>query len=202
MSAVIPGMPIPVVGHTPIEYVGAASDSAATVALPPHRAGDLIIIMVYSPNTTPPSLAPGFTMVYASSFASSSLIVGYKIAASSSDTSGNWVGGTVTTCSIYRGASAIGAIGVESGSGTRVVWAAVTPDSPPSIITYYALAGARNMLSETPREVYVQRHLSNVLTNARSVIQETLGPVESIGAYNDVASGTGSIWVTIGMELL
>lgn len=98
----------------PLSYVGAAGANADNVTLPSHQAGDLIIIMAGNrgPGTPSPSLASGYTSLDAfANFVHYSERIGYKYAASSSETSGSWSNATDVLALVYRGIKTGGPFG-------------------------------------------------------------------------------------------
>lgn len=68
-----------------------ATGTGNTATLPPHVAGDLIIVQANrSGSTTPPTLASGFTNMSSQGATNISARVGYKVAGSSAESGGTW----------------------------------------------------------------------------------------------------------------
>src|SRR4051812_8291221 len=90
-----------------ISYVSDASAAASTVAMPTHAAGDLIVAFAFRDGSvTNPSLPSGWTDVGAPTGANlCSIRMGFKIAASSSETTGTWAAATGVTVAVYRKSS-------------------------------------------------------------------------------------------------
>jgi hypothetical protein len=102
----------------------------SSMTLSTHDTGDLIIIGTRRLNNTPPDLPSGWTNIEASGSDTHSIRVGYKIAASSSETSGTWTNAAGIYCHIFRGVNTsdpIGGIGtVSAGSSATGVANGVT----------------------------------------------------------------------------
>lgn len=103
-----------------ISNISSASAAAASVAMPTHAAGDLLLFSAWrNGSTTPPSLPGGCTNIQTAFQTLYSIRVGYKIAASSSETSGTWTNATHICVSVYRGQHATTPIGgSNTGTGT------------------------------------------------------------------------------------
>lgn len=105
-----------------IRFVGAAAAATSSVTLPAHVAGDLIIIIASREDGGDPETIPtvpgGYTPISGGGQAGAffAAAVGYKLAASSSETSGTWTNATAIAVSIYRGCKASSPVGVSSGS--------------------------------------------------------------------------------------
>lgn len=113
-----------------ISYVGSSIASADSVAIPSHQAGDLILLAPYRHNsaTTPTTIA-GWSIRFGSGSNSNWLGVAYKIAASSSETSGTWTGATQIAASVYRSTSgkllSVGSAGTFTGTSTAMTYSTI-----------------------------------------------------------------------------
>ena len=86
-----------------VQHVGTVYAAATSVTLPTHQAGDLIVVAaVRYGNTTVPSLPAGYTSLLTSATTHGRRL-GYKIAASSSETSGTWTNASTVVAAVYRG---------------------------------------------------------------------------------------------------
>ena len=107
-------------------HVGTVYSTGTSVALPAHQPGDLIVISAIRwGSSTIPALPAGFTSLIASS-SSHGRRLGYKIATSSSETSGTWTSAIVVVASVYRGLSP----GAVATSTSQIP--GLTLQSPPS----------------------------------------------------------------------
>jgi hypothetical protein len=118
---------------TAISHVGSAAAATASVVLPAHQAGDLIIVFAArsaggSPETVP-SLPAGWTSIGTSQRNFWATRVGYKMAASGAETSGTWTNATRITSLVYRGANPTAPIGATATAG----------NTTGSVVTYPAL---------------------------------------------------------------
>ena len=105
-----------------ISFVSAASAQATSITIPTHQKGDLILMMATGNAITFPG---GWTEILSGTATTNK--VGYKIAASSGETSGTWSGATGLSVGVYRGASGIGNASAATESGvTRIRYAALT----------------------------------------------------------------------------
>jgi hypothetical protein len=85
-----------------ISYVSQASATATSVTLGTHATNDLITVFAYNnANTTLPTLPSGWVNQY-SSQSTTGWRVGYKIAASSGETSGTWTNAEGLIALVYR----------------------------------------------------------------------------------------------------
>jgi hypothetical protein len=86
-----------------IEYVGAAVANADTVTMPSHQSGDLILAMGYRHNNnSAPTLPSGWLGGETQTGATNGVVYGWKIATSSSETSGTWTNATQLAVAVYR----------------------------------------------------------------------------------------------------
>lgn len=105
-------------GISKISFIGQASAASNTVTLPTHQTGDLILVSVYrGADPVLPVVPSGYTTISSGGVTNNAHSCGYKIATSSSETSGTWTNGELITVQIYRGASGCGAFSVGSGNG-------------------------------------------------------------------------------------
>ena len=109
-----------------ITYIGEATgiDSAT---LPTHQAGDLILAFAFRDgSTTLPTIPTGWTSIGSSSANTCAARVAYKVAASSSETTGTWTSATTVIFLVYRGVQVWSGIAtndtVAAGSSTIVTY--------------------------------------------------------------------------------
>ena len=86
-----------------ISRISSATAQATTITIPSHQAGDLIFIYAGRNNTTPATVPAGWVQAGASGASGVSGAAGWKIAQSSSETSGTWTNASVLHCAVYRG---------------------------------------------------------------------------------------------------
>lgn len=111
-----------------ITFVGQTTALASSFTMPAHAAGDLIIGYASSVASTVATLPAGWTLITTGVLSTMGVVMGYKIAASSSETSGTWSGGSTTTtgCVIYRGATGVGTPSKTGANSTTMTWPSLT----------------------------------------------------------------------------
>jgi len=108
-----------------ISFISAVSAASTSVTLGTHAAGDIIIIFAgRAASSTPPTLPSGWTNINSGGSSTASIRIGYKVAASSSETSGTWTNASRVCAVVYRGVSSIGTSGVAAAN---TVTSATTP---------------------------------------------------------------------------
>lgn len=121
-----------------VSFVGSASAEATSVTLPAHQAGDLIVIFAGRTGSTgPPSVPAGWRFAAQSSVSgvappSLGASVGWKIAASSAETSGTWTGASMLLAVVIRDDTnllVIGALNKNVGSSSTVNYAALVTNT-------------------------------------------------------------------------
>ncbi len=96
-----------------MEWVSSEQADGATSisSMPTHAAGDYLVIAAMKFNgTTIPSLPSGWTSLLTGSGSGRGWRIGYRVASSSSMTSGTWSNATDVNLSVYRGVASIGAV--------------------------------------------------------------------------------------------
>jgi hypothetical protein len=113
-------------GISRVSFASALSDS---VSIGSHQAGDIIVISAGRNNTTPATIPSGWiTQVSTGSSGVSNSIV-WKMAQSSSETSGTFTNASVLQCSVYRGDAGVLAISAaasgQAGNSTSIQYPAL-----------------------------------------------------------------------------
>lgn len=193
----VPGLPT-VIG-TPNAGAG------ATVTIPTHRAGDLIVIFAYRDGSnTAPSLPTGYTNIATGGANTNSSRAGYKIALSSGETSGTWTNATHCVAYVIRQFDNINPIGNSlrsSGASTTVTYGAVSPlkdqDGKSLMIGF---AGHRSV--DTNLQTAPTGMTNNVnFVNATSEVSGHSGYSADWPSTNVAVAGTSSGWETIVIEI-
>lgn len=136
-----------------ITLQGTNTASATTVTIPTHQAGDLILIWaVRGASATAPSLPSGYTPIATASVSTSVAVsgrLGYKIATSTSDTSGTWTNASEICCHVYRPSSGhtagIGQVTTATATSTTISFPGFTlADSTSSNSWVVGMVGASN----------------------------------------------------------
>lgn len=125
-----------------VSFVGSASAEATSVTLPSHQAGDLIVIFAGRTGSTgTPSVPAGWRFAAQSSGSgvtppAIAASVGWKIAASSAETSGTWTNADMVLAVVVRDDAnllVIGGIGKTTGLSTTVNYQPLLANSGQSI---------------------------------------------------------------------
>jgi len=89
-----------------IQFVGAASAEAASVTLPTHQAGDLIVLFAWNGGSlTVPTNPSGWFVIRRwsrSNNANRAGVIAYRMATSAAETSGTWTNAALIGVAIYR----------------------------------------------------------------------------------------------------
>ncbi|RDE04691.1 hypothetical protein [Sphingomonas aracearum] len=193
-----------------ISFVGAAAEGGSSVVLPPHQAGDLILVWSYqgtsNANTIP--LAPGFTAAAAQSGTganSQSSRLAYKIAASGAETAGEWTNAEEVIAHVYRGVDPSTPIGGTStlNATADVTFPAITMAVADGSSWIAAFAGWRtnntNLGTATFPGLTQRGNIANS-SASRSTAFDTAAGVTSFPATSS-GGATGFRYRTAAVEL-
>lgn len=105
-----------------IALVSSSSGNGNTITMPTHATGDRLLMWAFRGGSivapTPPA---GWTSVVIGGGSGCSGLVGTKVAASSSETSGTWTNATQLIVLVYRNVSSIGAFDMDTGAANNFV---------------------------------------------------------------------------------
>lgn len=127
---------------TSISRIGSASVLGATITIPAgHAAGDLIIIFAYRASNTPATVPATYTSIAAVSGGVNtvSMAVGYRIATSSSETSGTWTNAGSLSVIVLRNTHQTSPIGLS----------VLTNAASSTTVTYTALAASQQFSKDS-----------------------------------------------------
>jgi len=98
-------------------HVGSAIADGASVTIPAHQAGDLLVIFANRfDSTTIPTLPSGWTSAATKTGTNRAGRVGYRVATGSGTTSGTWTGAQITLVWVLRDHGGIGAAAVDAAT--------------------------------------------------------------------------------------
>lgn len=165
-----------------ISRIGSASAQVATITIPgSYAAGDLIIIAAARNNITAPTVPSGWVTLNSQATTNNSVVCGFKIAQSSSESSGNWANASTLHCVTYRGSLGF----VVPSTAT-----AATGTSS-ATINYPALANYRTGLSDNWYFCFAaQNNSTNSLETAPSGMANL--SVESFTGWKSAAHDTNA----------
>lgn len=188
-----------------ISFVGGAADAADSVALPTHEAGDLIVVFAFldSDSGTAPALPGGFTSLANGDNAPVPFRVGYKIAASGSEASGEWTGADYTAAYIWRGVGSIGAVASgRQDSSVTVLYPALTLQDAPSIVAAIGTNYRDDRAQETPPTGMTLRASHNP-GSIEFAAFDTDEPVASWSQQTvNIGGATTTGWTAVCVELV
>jgi len=101
-----------------ISRIGSATVQATSITIPAHQTGDLIFIFAGRTNTTPATVPSGWVQMGSGGANGVSTNSGWKIAKSSSETSGTWTNASVLICAVYRADTGILALSTAANGST------------------------------------------------------------------------------------
>lgn len=186
-----------------ISRIGSASAEATTVTIPAgHQAGDILIICaVNDGSVTNPTIPAGWTSITNTADGTlMSISVAWKLATSSSETSGTWTSATGLMCHVYRGADPVtpfGATTFSFSTATTVTYGANTGVTKIRtdnqwIVAFAVCTGVdTTTLNTAPSGGYT--NVINALGAVQDMVSfDTNGPVEVGSASRTVTHGGAS----------
>src|SRR5271165_3397187 len=118
-----------------LTFVGSATYSATSGALPAHQAGDYIEILAgRGASATAPTVPAGYTKIQVEEEATATIatgVIGWRTATSSSDTSGTWTNASELIIAVYRPSSGYtilpGQVNVGKSTTATVPYSVLSP---------------------------------------------------------------------------
>lgn len=197
-------MAINVVSASGPTLISSASAESTTLTMPTHAAGDFILMYCFRDgSTTLPTLPAGWTQINSGAANTCSARLAYKIAASSSETSGTWTSGTELVCQVYRNVQVIGASAVGTGSSATVNYPALSGMFTDGNSVVAAFSGHRSVngnLALAPTGMV--NRVSQAGATADAAGFDTNGGVSSWSSQNVATGETASGYISIVVELI
>ncbi len=175
-----------------ISRVGSGSTQATTITIPSHQPGDMIVISANRNSSTLPTVPAGW-VAYSVSSGIAATVVGWKIATSSSETSGTWTNASSLHVAVYRGNAGIlsisSAMSVGSGSAANVPYNALANGLVyrPGVLDNWYIGAAIQLNSTNSLET-----APSGFTNVS--FESSAGVFKSV--YHDTAASQLSNWVS------
>lgn len=189
-----------------ISFVG-ESTGTTTATIPTHQAGDLMIIWAFrSGSNSTPTVPTGWTSIKTNVTNSAGAVAAWKIAVSSTDTSGTWTNATGLVCMVYRGTNQTAPIGgsaTNTAASTTVNYPALTMTvtNGSSWVVGVAAHRSTNTTIETPPTGMTNR--ADLVGGSDEVVgHDTNGGVSSWSSTNVSVGGTSSGWASVTFELV
>lgn len=174
-----------------ISRIGQNSAASTTVSIPAHVAGDLLLFFAYrSSSATVITVPGGVTSLSSVAANTNASAVGYKIASSSSETSGTWTNAESLIVVVYRGASGVGASSVVTNATTPFPYPSLTLNVTTGTSWVVAAVGVRIDLSAPETPPSGMTNVSDiVITTGEAALHDTNGGVSSWAGGNGGSSG-------------
>jgi hypothetical protein len=197
-----------------ISFVGSAG-GINSVTMPTHQAGDLIIAFAYRDgNTTAPSLPVGWSnpdVVGAgvtNSGNTQSARIGYKFAASSSETSGTWTNATGLVIHVYRGVSQRSpfqlATWVNAASSLSMTYgpldAIIRNDSTTWVVAFAGHRSQNAAVNTAPSGLTNRTDYSDATNHVAG--HDTNAATNTASTYSNTVSGTANGYITCVLDLI
>lgn len=185
-----------------IKFISSGTGTNSIGTMPAHQAGDLLVVFAYRDgNTTAPSLVSGWTSLHSAGANSNSARVAYRVATSSSMTSGTWTNASSVICLVYRNATP-GAVDVGGAVSTTVTYPALTLGVSDGSSWVACFAGHRsvNTALETPPTGTTLRATVVDATDEAAAF-DTGGGVTSWTSKAVSVGGTSSGWRAYSLEI-
>lgn len=178
-----------------ISVSGSVSAQTTTIAIPSHDAGDVIVMFAGRNNTTPPTTPSGWVQLASTGSNNGSSVAAFKIAKTSSETSGTWTNASVLHCLVLKADT--GPLFLSTGLSGQA--------STSATINYPALANYRTGVADNWYIAHAfQLNSANSLETAPSgmtnaLVESSSGAWKSAVHYT--ASGQLSNWANTNVVL-
>jgi len=143
-------------------FITSASAEATSLTLPAHQAGDVLVMIAVRTGTSSYATVPaGWNITYNRAIGSAparSMIFAWKVATSSSETSGTWTNANLLTCAVYRHATNV--IVISGANGNNGV--ATTTVNYPSLAAYTTNNNPTNL--QGPSELIIGVVMTSEIT--------------------------------------
>lgn len=192
-----------------ISYIASGGAQANTITIPVgHATGDLLVMFAFRDgSTTAPTIPAGWTQVGLNTGTLTSSSTAYRVATSSSETSGTWTNADALICHVYRGQLASGTpvinSGAQAGTGTSVNYSGIVTMTGPgtSWVALFAGHSSVDTSLETPKTGTTNRS-NNVGATCEVAGHDTNSTVASFSFGSVTVGGTSGSYITKTVEIL
>lgn len=188
-----------------ISFVGAQGAAAATVTIPAHQVGDMILIFAYrdGSNTVPTTptaggTVPTWTLISSAGASTNSANFRYAVATATTTTSGTWTNATETICLVYRGAKLVGVNAGNNGASTIISYAGLALQRTDGSSWVVGCAGHR---TATNVELAPTGMTNRISSGTEAAGHDTNGVVSSWATTRTVTVNANSGWRAVTVEL-
>jgi hypothetical protein len=191
-----------------ISRVGSASAQATTITIPTHQSGDLILIVATRNNSAAATVPSGWVTLSNIGSGGISFAIGWKLAKSSSETSGTWTNASAIHCAVYRGSAGVLAFSTAStittATSATVQYGALANYRAGVLDNWYV--GTAFQLNSTNSLETAPTGMTNVNVessagNWKSVLHDTNASQLSNWASTNVAVTTSATWRAAVLQL-
>ena len=195
-----------------VSFVSASAVQAATMTLPAHQAGDLIILMAHCATNASPVVPAGWASPQIRNSSPRGAALAYKIALSSAETSGTWGQTNGLMAVVYRDNAnylVIGGVSQSESASTTVSFAGLAVKnsstnikmrSDSAVIAMGVWANANNTTMQQSPTGTTNR-LNFVGANYEAAWHDTSSPVASIAATT-ITANVAVVTMSFTMEIL
>lgn len=189
-----------------ISYISSGSGVDSIATMPTHQAGDLLLFYAFIDGVaTPPSLPGDCTNIGTDTRFNTGARVAYKIAASSSETSGTWTTATNLIVVVYRDTKRPGKFWLNNGTGTLLLYSINSQTFEDAAGSAWAVgfAGHRSVNGSlvTPPTGMTNRTVT-VTATSKAAAHDTNGTVTGWADQSVEVAGSANGWICSVVELV
>jgi hypothetical protein len=187
-------------------FKSSATAEATTIAtMPTHASGDVLYMFAFRDGTAvAPTVPAGWTQIGSAAANSCAAILAYKIAASSSETSGTWTNASELVCQVYSGAYGKDfTFAFQTGSSATVTYPALPLINTSGSSLVAAFGGHRSIngsMGTAPTGMTQRANREGATADAAGF--DTNGGVTSWSSQNVASGETASGYITCVVEVL
>lgn len=190
-----------------ISYISSASGVDSIATMPTHQAGDLLLFYAFIDGVaTPPDLPGDCINIGTNTRFNTGARVAYKVAASSSETSGTWTTATNLIVVVYRDTKRPGKFWLNNGTGTLLLYSINSQTFEDAAGSAWAVgfAGHRSTNGSlvTPPAGMINRTVGTNTGISKAAAHDTNGAVTSWADQSVEVAGSANGWICSVVELV
>lgn len=186
-----------------VSYVASAT-GVTSLTMPAHQVGDLLMMFAYRENSNTAATVPTGWRVWgtAAGASTNSSVGAYKIAKTTSETSGTWTNATGVEVHVYRGHGGFGAVADTGGASTTVTYAALTMQVADGSSRVAGFSGHRSIDTNLQNPPSGMTNRATYVDTVNEIAgHDTAGGVASWSNTNVSVGGTSSGWRAKTVEI-